>query len=367
MRRGRKTVETRLNRRDFLGWTGRMGLVTGAAGSSASWAGAAHAQGTLRLWLQSQWWRDKDAAACEKATGLKVQNTPTASNTLTLSKLMAGGGREADVIQISHSFVPPLIAKGALHEIDFAQIPNSKSMFPEFDRPAYLAGGGKQYGVPFVWGYDSLLYNADFVAETDSYAVLFDEKNKGRVGLRDDHYYSIATTALYLGYPKPFQLSKKDLGEVKKFLVSKKHVFRKFWTSFSEVVTLIKTKEIWATNGWLPMYWVLKKDGVNVRYPVTKERSMGWVGIFMIPKESPAVPAAHKFINWMLSTEWAAPIGRDLGYYSPSKLALKGLTRDEQKTLRYDQLEQMMQKLLWVELPENLQDWLDVWIEFKSA
>ena len=332
------------------------------------WPAAVPAQTTpLRLWLQAQWWRDKDAAACERATGLKVQNTPTATNTLTLSKLLAGGGRDADVIQISHSFVAPLIKQGLLREIEFAQIPNSKHLFAPFDRPAYLAGDGKQYGVPFVWGIDSLLYNADFVPESDSYAVLFDEKNRGRVGLRDDHYYSIATTAIYLGYPKPFHLTTKELQDVKKFLVSKKHIFRKLWVGFAEAVTLMKTKEIWATNGWLPMYWVLKKEGMNVRYPVTREKSMGWVGVFLIPKESPAVPQAHKFINWMLSAEWAAPIGRDLGYYSPSRLALEGLTAEEQKLIRYDQVDAMMKNLIWVELPDNLQEWSEVWTEFKSA
>lgn len=356
-------------RREFLGSVGRAGLALGLSGTRALWPRAARAQtGTLRLWLQAQWWRDKDAAAVERTTGLKVQNTPTTSNTLTLSKLFAGGGRDTDVIQISHSFVAPLIEKGLLHEIDFTQIPNSKFLFPSFVRPPYLAGkDGKQYGVPFVWGYDSLLYNADVVQETNSYGVLFDERYKGQIGLRDDHYYTISLTALYLGHKNPFQLTTKDLEDIKKFLISKKHIFRKFWSSFSEAVTLLKTKEIVATNGWLPMYWVLKNEGMNVRYPATREKSEGWVGIFIIPRESPAVAEAHKFINWMLSSEWASPIGRDLGYFSPSRLALTGLTPAEQKAIRYDQIDVITKNLIWVELPNNLQQWSDVWTEFKSA
>jgi len=33
----------------------------------------------------------------------------------------------------------------------------------------------------------------------------------------------------------------------------------------------------------------------------------------VIPKETRSVEAVHRFINWMLSPEWATPIARDKG------------------------------------------------------
>ena len=137
-----------------------------AAGGVATVAGSAFADTVpMRLWLQAQWWTDEYAAACEKAIGVRIQNTTTANNPTTFSKLMAGGGRDVDVVQIAGPFIPPMADKGVLQPIDMSQIPNAKALYPDFAKPQYAFGkDGKQYGVPFVWGYDSLLYNADKVA-----------------------------------------------------------------------------------------------------------------------------------------------------------------------------------------------------------
>src|SRR5579872_5359008 len=189
----------------------------------------------VRLWLQAQWWTDDYAKACEKSIGVSIQNTTTANNPATFSKLMAGGGRDVDVVQIGGPFIPPLADQGKLQPIDMSLISNAKGLYPDFARPSYLFGkDGKQYGVPFVWGYDSLLYNADKVAQSDSFEVLYNEKYKGHIGLRDDAYFGLSTAALFLGKDQPFSMSEKDLQDVKKFLISKKPIFRTFWSSFAD-------------------------------------------------------------------------------------------------------------------------------------
>jgi spermidine/putrescine-binding protein len=323
----------------------------------------------VRLWLQSQWWSDEFAAACEKAAGVRIQNTTTANNPTTFSKLMAGGGRDVDVVQIAGPFIPPMADQGILQPIDLAQIPNAASLYPDFARPDYVFGkDGKQYGVPFVWGYDSLLYNADVVEESDSFGILYADKYKGRIGLRDDAFFGLSTAALFLGKDQPFALDAKELQDVKKFLISKKPIFRTFWSSFADVVTLMKNRDIWATAGWLPIYWVLKQtEHMNVRYPVPREGAPGWVACFVIPKETRSVEAVHRYINWMLSPEWAMPIARDKGYYSTGKLGVPGLSAEVKQALSYDNLDAQMKKLKWSSFPANLQDWTEAWTEFKAA
>lgn len=323
----------------------------------------------LKLWLQSQWWSDDYAAACEKAIGIKVQNTTTANNPTTFSKLMAGGGRDVDLVQIAGPFIPPMADKGILQSIDLSQIPNAKSQYPDFAKPDYVFGkDGKVYGVPFVWGYDSLLYNADKVAPSDSFGVLYDEKYKGHIGLRDDAFFGLSTAALYLGKDKPFAMSSKDLQDVKKFLISKKPIIRTFWSTFADVTTLMKNGDIWATAGWLPIYWVLKQtEKMNVQYPVPKEGAPGWVACFVIPKETKNVAAAYKYINWMLSADWAMPIARDRGYYSTASLGVATLPAETKQALNIDNLDSLMKRLKWSTFPPDLQEWTEAWTEFKAA
>jgi len=182
------------------------GLTPGLGRGSALAADAV----PIRLWLQSQWWTDEYAAACEKAIGVRIQNTTTANNPTTFSKLMAGGGRAVDVVQIAGPFIPPMADQGVLQPIDMSQIPNAKALYTDFAKPQYAFGkDGKQYGVPFVWGYDSLLYNADKVGPSDSFGVLFDDKYKGHIGLRDDAFFGLSTAALFLGKDKPFALGRR--------------------------------------------------------------------------------------------------------------------------------------------------------------
>jgi len=341
------------------------GLTPGLGRGSALAADAV----PIRLWLQSQWWTDEYAAACEKAIGVRIQNTTTANNPTTFSKLMAGGGRAVDVVQIAGPFIPPMADQGVLQPIDMSQIPNAKALYTDFAKPQYAFGkDGKQYGVPFVWGYDSLLYNADKVGPSDSFGVLFDDKYKGHIGLRDDAFFGLSTAALFLGKDKPFALETKDLQDVKKFLISKKPIIRTFWSSFADVTTLMKNGDIWATAGWLPIYWVLKQtEKMNVRYPVPKEGAPGWVACMVIPKETKSVEAAHRYINWMLSADWAMPIARDKGYYSTGSLGVAGLPVEIKQALNYDELDGLMKRLKWSGFPPNLQDWTEAWTEFKAA
>jgi spermidine/putrescine-binding protein len=356
-----------MNRRHLLQYSVG-GIAIGALGSLAPNFSAAQTT-NLRLWLQAQWWDPKYADACEKTTGVRVQNTTTPNNPTTFSKLQAGGGKDVDVVQISNAFVTPLANQGLLQPINLDLVPNARHLFAPFAKPDYVMGDdGKQYGVPFVWGYDSLLYNADHVSETDTFKSLFDDKYRGKIGLRDDAYYSMAVAATAMGVRDPFAMSRAELNEVKTFLVSKKPLIRTLWSSFSEVVNLMKSRDMWLTQGWLPMYWVLSRsEKMNVKYPIPREGAPGWVGIFIIPRETRQVEAAHKFINWMLSDEWGAPIAIDKGYYSSTRLALPKLPEDIKALLGYDQIEQQMQRLIWTKFPANLQEWTEAWTEFKAA
>jgi len=323
----------------------------------------------VRLWLQAQWWTDDYAAACAKATGVEIHNTTTISNPTTFSKLMAGGGRDADCVQIGGPFIPELVEAGLLQPLDMKQIPNASAVYPDFQRPDYLFGkDGKQYGVAFVWGYDSLLYNADMVEPSDSLGVLYSDKYKGHIGLRDDAFFGLSTAALYLRKEHPFALAGKDLQEVKNFLISKKPIFRTFWSSFADCVTLMKNRDIWATAGWLPIYWVLKRvEHMNVRYPVPKEGAPGWNACFVIPKEARSVDAVHRFVNWMLSPGWTVPIATDKGYYAASRLGISEIPPDVRQAMNLDHVDELVKKLTWSSFPKNLQDWTEAWTEFKAA
>ena len=121
----------------------------------------------------------------ESMSGVKVENAPYVSPTDTLAKLMAPGGTKNYDMMISlTNFVkgPALGAKDGderLHALDMSKIPNAQKLSPLFKKDI-VTRGGKTYMVPIVWGYDSVIYNADKIPTDDpftqSWGVLFSDK-----------------------------------------------------------------------------------------------------------------------------------------------------------------------------------------------
>ncbi len=81
-----------------------------------------------------------------------------------------------------------------------------------------------------------MVYNRKKLGTLDSYAILFDEKYKGQISIKDDPGVMIPITALYMGYTNPWRLETGDLKKITDFLIAKKPMFRKLWGGFAEAV-----------------------------------------------------------------------------------------------------------------------------------
>lgn len=357
------------DRREFLGSMGRLTLGAAALGATVpALAGAQPLPGPITLHcLCPTWCREEDIKKFEAQFKVEAKRSCWVSYLSTLTKMSTGGTKIWDVVAQHHAFMYPLMRRGLLHPIDLAKVPNAKQLFSEFASMEHARYEGKIYGIPYVWTFDSVVYNANHISNVDSWGVLFDEKYAGKLALRDDPQNAIQLTALYMGYKDPSVLAKEDLTQIKKFLISKKHLFRKFWTGYAEAIALLRSGEVWALSGWRPMWWTLAKEGMNIRYAIPKEKGIGAINYYVVSKETKVLPTAYAFLNWMLDTEWGAATGRDQGYFSTSKLALKGLDTQTRQTLGYDHLADVTKNVYFLEYPLNLNEWVEAWSEVKSA
>ena len=357
------------SRRDFLEQSLRFG-VGGAAmamGVAGGPAAAAEVRDITVHCLCPTWCRAEDIAPFEAESAVKITRACWTSHLATLTKMATGGAKIWDVVQAHHAFVFPMIRRKLLMPLDMAKIPNAKFLFPQFAKLDQARAEGKTYGVPYVWTYDSVVYNVDHIDNVDSWGVLFDDKYKGKVALRDDAQNAIQLTALYLGHKDPSVLTSEDLAEIKKFLISKKANFRKFWTGYAEAMTLLKSGEVWALSGWRPMWWALAKDGMNIKYAVPKEKGIGAIGYYVISSESKQPAADYAFLNWMLGGEWGAAVGRDQGYQSTSSLVLKKLDPKLRAELGYNDIDAVLKDVFFLDYPLNLNEWISTWTEVKAA
>lgn len=356
---------------------GRRGLLA-AAGGLAAWGGPGAALAQSRRPVNGMIFCHSMGTAEEiglfkTATGNEMNVTCWVTNTDTLTKMAAGAGRTFDVFNISMQFVPILIQRGLVSPIDFSKIPNAAKLAPMFARPSYSTIDGKHYSLPFMFGYDSVVYNRKKLGEVDSYGILFDEKYKGQIALRDDPQLTIAQTALFLGHANPWQLSSADLREITRFLISKKPIFRKLWGGFAEAVSLLRSEEVVAVgDGWISMAWSLNgKDGTDFAIAKPKEKALVWTHDWMVPREAGSrgvEDAVYSFMNWSLSADQAALMGRKVGYVSPSTAGLPLLSPEEATRIGYDSYEAIWRNgMPMSQVPANLQEWVDAWSRFKAA
>lgn len=315
-----------------------------------------------------------DIAQFKATTGGDANVTCWSSNTDTITKLASGAGRSFDVFNLSRQFIPVAIQRGLVAPLDMSKIPNATQLAPSFANADYSMAGGKRYSVPFMFGYDSVVYNRKKLGEVDSYGVLFDEKYRGQISIKDDPGLSIPQTALFLGHPNPWRLSGSDLREVTNFLISKKPQFRKLWGGFAEAVSLLRSEEVVAVgDGWISMAWTLNEGGKGSDFAIAnpKEKALVWTHDWLMPKEAlgrPAAESVYAFMNWSIGAEQAANMGRKVGYVSPSTAGLKLLTPEEAKVIGYDDYENVYRTGMPMnEFPANYQDWVEAWSRFKAA
>ena len=278
------------------------------------------------------------------------------------------------MFNLSRQFIPVAIQRGLVAPLDMGKIPNAASMAPYFKAPDYAVSGGKQYSLPFMFGYDAVVYNKKKLGFVDSYGILFDEKYKGQIAIKDDPGVMIPQTALFLGHANPWRLSTADLKEVTTFLISKKANFRKLWGGFAEAVSLLKSEEVVAVgDGWISMAWALNEGGKSSDFAIAnpKEKALVWTHDWIMSKEAASRASAesvYAFMNWSIGSEQAANMGRKVGYVSPSQAGLKILSKDEAKVIGYDDYENVFKTGMPMnEFPANYQEWVEAWSRFKAA
>src|SRR5881396_1923128 len=208
-----------MRRRDFLAMTA---AATASASTFMDGPAFGALAGPLRLFTVAVAGRDKDINEARKDLDLDIQQP----------------------------FVRPLAQRKWIQPIDTSRLKNYGRMFEQFKSPEWAMLDGKLYALPYYWGYDSVVYNAKHMPDGgDTWGRLWDDRYKGRLSLRDDALSSIQPVALFLGY-NPNRLTKAQLEDCKKFLISKKQHFRQLWSTYAEAVNLLRSEEVWALWGW---------------------------------------------------------------------------------------------------------------------
>jgi spermidine/putrescine transport system substrate-binding protein len=357
-----------------------LAVIAGCGGSSSSSkssggssGSSAKSGGTLTVLAWKSYGADDPWAVkeFEKETGAKVKFVYMNSEDGMLQTLQQGGVGKIDVALPNLEYVLPGVSRGVFQAIDQSKISTWSQLSTQFTKLASLRSNGQLYAVPWVQGATSLAVNPDVVKPApDSWDVLWNPANKGKVAFYDDPTTAIMTAALYLG-ENP---QAPNLDKIRAALQKLKANTKVFWASADDWTKPYSTHAITMGNLWSGLAGTLKANGQPVDFIFPKQGTVRWGDNWAIVKDAPDVDLAYKWINFMTSKKyfvhWISHPGPNQQLAVPvNTAAVEALPADASDKLSAGKLLTYTGPAAFqAGIPlDRLQQWTQLWEEVKAG
>ena len=183
--------------------------------------------------------------------------------------------------------------------------------------------------MPYVHNVDSFGYNTNLINkgipyETESWAWLLDDKNKGKVALINAPTIGIFDAALaaqgsgLMEFKNIGNMSISEIDQLFSILTVKKQQghFAGFWSSVPQSVDFMVSQRVSIESMFSLGVSSARGQGIPVTYASPKEGYRAWHGVMCLSSKTHGhvKDAAYEYMNWWLSGTPGAFIARQ-GYY----------------------------------------------------
>ena len=210
---------------------------------------------------------------------------------------------------------------GLLAPLDESRLENLPDMFKSLNKIEGAIIDGQRFMMPMDWGNSTIVYRKDLLKPEDqgenlSWAIMYNDKYKGRTGFYDDGEAAIEIAALVAGIPLSdiFSLSDDQLEQIRPLLVQQRQNLRFYWDDETQAEQALASGELVASYAWNDAVVALKKQGLDVELGVPKEGIFTWCCGLVIHPDTPHLDEAYDLINSMTSAEAGAWEIQNWGY-----------------------------------------------------
>jgi putative spermidine/putrescine transport system substrate-binding protein len=222
--------------------------------------------------------------------------------------LMRQGGTW-DGVSASGDATNRLIAGGNVSAVDPALFPNFANVIGPLNpdggtNNSHYVVDGYVYGVPWMYGPNFLMYNADVVKPAPtSWDITFepDSPYAGKITAYNSPIF-IADAAVYLkahqpdlGIDDPYELTPAQLDAAVELLKGQSGIVSKYWALYTDEIDGFVDGSMVAGTAW-PINMTYAKADVNVHAVIPEEGVTGWADTWMLNSQ-----AAHPncMLEWM--------------------------------------------------------------------
>ena len=316
-----------LSRRSLLKASAAIGAV-GFAGPLYV-KNALSSSGELNLLMWSDEFPDPVIPNFEKASGIKVNQTPFSQNEEQINKLQATGGEGFDLCQPTRNRAPQYKDLQVLAPFDMGKLKNTANLIGSMleGSTSLWTWEDGVYHMPHVWGSEAISYRTDLykgdLAQL-SYGSLWDEGVKGHVQGRPHSYLlsiglwwdgngKMPTNRMLDGY-KDEENFKKVWDPILAFAIENKAWVKQFWDSADNTKSGLMENDVWIGLTWDGPPLSLKKEGKPVNYTAPKEGAIAWLDGLSLLKPAKNIDQVYEFLNYLQTPEVSAQAAEGSGY-----------------------------------------------------
>jgi putative spermidine/putrescine transport system substrate-binding protein len=254
----------------------------------------------------------------QKDTGCMVKDK-TANTSDEMVSLMTGGGY--DLVTASGDASLRLVYGGTVQQLNVSLIKDWSRIDPRLANGAWHMANGRQYGVPYQWGPNILMYNKAAFGNTPptSWNVVFQQMmlpdgktNQGRVQAYVGAIY-IADAALYLkahqpslGITDPYELTQPQFDAAVALLKQQRQLVQRYWPDATSQMDDFTNEGVVASTSW--PYQVNALEAAHAADPskpdiasvFPSEGVTGWADTTMIYVNAAHPNCAYLWLNHSL-------------------------------------------------------------------
>jgi spermidine/putrescine transport system substrate-binding protein len=253
-------------------------------------------------------------------TGIKIKLTVYENNEALVDKLQAGVS-DFDLVVPSDYTVALLKRRNLLQKIDASKIANWKNLDPRLLGREY--DPKNEYSIPCFWGTTGIGYNKKTMGTVDSWRVMFDEKNAGKILMLKDSRECMAAALKLMGK----SINEKDpavLRQAGEMLAAQKKLVKTYNSDdFDQTLGRGDVQLAQGYNGQFAR--LVASDRAKFTYVVPKEGGTMWIDSFCIPAKARHAAEAHELLNFLLDPEIGAELVNKVSYASGNTAARAGI------------------------------------------
>jgi spermidine/putrescine transport system substrate-binding protein len=245
-----------------------------------------------------------------------------ASDADIFSKMKAGD--QSDIFHPYSGWLQFYVDNNLVQPIDTSKLTNWDKVPDSFKKLGQI--DGKQYFLPWDWGYSSIMYRTDKIpGGVDSWTALLDPKYKGHISMWDDGPSAVEVSAYIHGWDET-KITPDQLTQIKQEWIDQSKLNLFYWSGEPELIQGMQSGDVWVAYAWQGTYAQLKAKNVPVAYITPKEGINSWVGFYGIRAGSPNYDLALKFLDEKLGVATGNNVVNEFYYGDSNQDVMNGIT-----------------------------------------